>query len=79
MKLPMPVLDQIVLSESIFRSQFINYDIFKFIKHIYNSKLYFDKKEEGLYGLRLKGFNWRPYFTMLLIMLPLIIWASFNC
>jgi hypothetical protein len=33
-------------------------------------------KENSLYGLRAKKINWRPYFIMLLIMLPLIAAAS---
>lgn len=30
----------------------------------------------GFYGLTTKGFNWKPYFMMLLIMLPLLALAS---
>ncbi len=32
--------------------------------------------EEPFFGTTLKGFNWRPYLLMLLIMIPLISWAS---
>lgn len=45
---------------------------FLIIKH------YYDQHEKGLYGLRIKGVDFRPYFYMLLIMLPLITIASFN-
>jgi hypothetical protein len=38
----------------------------------------FDKKEVGWYGLNLKNFNWKPYLSMLLIMLPIIAIASFE-
>lgn len=41
-------------------------------------KYVYDRETKGLYGLRIKGFHWRPYLTMLLIMLPLITWASFQ-
>ena len=66
-------------------------DLYFFIKILNNStkmfiyviplllvKYFYDKKDKNLYGLTFKGFNWKPYFTMLLIMLPLIIWASFQ-
>lgn len=35
-----------------------------------------DRKKQNLYGFSLKGYSTRPYFVMLLIMLPLIILAS---
>jgi hypothetical protein len=38
----------------------------------------FDKHEKHIYGLSAHKFDTKPYFTMLLIMLPLIISASFN-
>lgn len=38
----------------------------------------FDQREKHRYGLNAQKFDARPYFTMLLIMLPLIIAASFN-
>ena len=38
----------------------------------------FDKHEKHIYGLSAHKFDTKPYFTMLLIMLPLIIGASFN-
>ncbi|HBF87299.1 MAG TPA: hypothetical protein DDX39_01565 [Bacteroidales bacterium] len=41
-------------------------------------KYVYDRQSKGLYGLQSKGFHWKPYFTMLLIMLPLITWASFQ-
>ncbi len=41
-------------------------------------KFIFDRKEQNIYGLTVKGFNPKPYFMMLLLMLPLIAWASFQ-
>ncbi|MGB0525759.1 MAG: CPBP family intramembrane glutamic endopeptidase [Flammeovirgaceae bacterium] len=41
-------------------------------------KFIYDRQEQGLYGLQIKGVDFRPYFYMLLIMLPLITIASFN-
>lgn len=35
-----------------------------------------DRKDQPFYGFTLKGFDTKPYFVMLLIMLPLIIAAS---
>jgi hypothetical protein len=36
----------------------------------------FDRKHQPFYGIRTKGINWRPYFLMLLIMLPVVAIAS---
>jgi len=41
-------------------------------------KVIFDWKMKSFYGLTFKKFDHKPYLTMLLIMLPLIIWASFQ-
>lgn len=41
-------------------------------------KILFDREQKGFYGFTLKNFDARPYFTMLLIVLPLIIAASFQ-
>jgi CAAX prenyl protease-like protein len=41
-------------------------------------KLIIDKEDKTFYGFTLKNFDWKPYFYMLLIMLPLIFWASFK-
>lgn len=38
----------------------------------------YDRRHKGFYGLTLKGFDPSPYFGMLLIMAPLITWASFQ-
>jgi hypothetical protein len=38
----------------------------------------FDRHEQHAYGLNAKHFDYRPYFYMLLIMLPFIIGASFH-
>jgi hypothetical protein len=37
-----------------------------------------DRQPGAFYGLIWDGFDWRPYATMLLIVLPLIAWASFQ-
>ena len=37
-----------------------------------------DKKQSSLYGLTWKGFNYRPYLLMLLIMVPIVLAASFT-
>jgi hypothetical protein len=37
-----------------------------------------DRQPGAFYGLVWKGLDWRPYASMLLIMLPLIAWASFQ-
>lgn len=39
----------------------------------------FDKKEgNGFYGLKFKNVNFKPYWTMLLLMAPILFLASFN-
>jgi hypothetical protein len=38
----------------------------------------YDKDTKGFYGLKLKGFDPSPYLVMLVIMTPLIFWASFQ-
>jgi hypothetical protein len=43
-----------------------------FLSHKYNPGA------ENLYGFSIKGFHWKPYILMLLGMLPLIVWASFQ-
>lgn len=53
--------------------QFINLGIIVFI-----FKFIFDRKETNIYGFTLRGFDVKPYFLMLLIMFPLIAWASFQ-
>jgi hypothetical protein len=37
-----------------------------------------DRQPGAFYGLTREGFDWRPYASMLLVMLPLIAWASFQ-
>jgi hypothetical protein len=37
-----------------------------------------DRESGAFYGLRRSGLDWRPYVVMLLIMVPLIAWASFQ-
>lgn len=40
-------------------------------------KYFFDKHTHGLYGLSAKGFDWKPYAIMMLLVFPLIMAASF--
>lgn len=40
-------------------------------------KYYYDREQNGLYGLTVKGVSFKPYLYMLAIMLPLITAASF--
>ena len=38
----------------------------------------FQKEIPHFYGLRWRGFHWRPYLIMLALMVPPIVWASFQ-
>lgn len=40
--------------------------------------LFAHRKQQNLYGFKLKGVDLKPYFGMLLGMIPLIAWASFQ-
>jgi len=37
-----------------------------------------DDRPGGFYGLNFRGFDARPYVFMLLVMVPLVVWASFR-
>ncbi|MEO0470968.1 MAG: CPBP family glutamic-type intramembrane protease [Bacteroidota bacterium] len=37
-----------------------------------------DRQQESFYGLTWKKFDWRPYFLMLLIMVPIVLAASYT-
>ena len=39
---------------------------------------FIDRQPGAFYGLTWRGLDWKPYATMLLIMVPLIAWASFQ-
>ena len=41
-------------------------------------KSFYDKEDKHLFGLRYKGMNYRPFFLMLILMIPLITIASFQ-
>ncbi len=45
---------------------------------IYFLKTKYDSTAKNTYGLTAHRFHWKPYFTMLLIVIPLITWASFQ-
>lgn len=51
--------------------------IIPFILVFYVLKRIYDKDINHLYGFRYKGINYRPFFALLAIVAPLIIWASF--
>jgi len=53
--------------------QFINLGVIIIIL-----KFVFDRTADSFYGLTFKTINLKPYFQMLLIMIPLIAWASFQ-
>lgn len=38
----------------------------------------YNHHSSSLYGLSLRGFHWQTYFIMLLLMFPLLLWASFQ-
>ena len=50
--------------------------IYLFFIVVINKK--YNTTSSSLYGLTTRGFHWKPYFTMLLLMLPLLLWASFQ-
>lgn len=52
--------------------------IIPFLIFFYIVKSIYDKEDKHLYGLRYKGMNYRPFFLMLLLMIPLITLASFQ-
>ncbi|NPA67607.1 MAG: hypothetical protein GXO50_03255 [Chlorobi bacterium] len=52
--------------------------IIPFILVFYAVKRHYDKDMPDLYGLRLKGVNLKPFIVMLLLMIPLIVIASFQ-
>lgn len=52
--------------------------IIPFLIIFFAVKSFYDKKDKHLYGLRYKGMNYRPFFLMLILMIPLIILASFQ-
>lgn len=52
--------------------------LFLYIIPLFIFQYYFNKDIKGLYGLGAGKFNIKPYFTMLLIMFPLIAIASFG-
>jgi hypothetical protein len=64
------------------------YYLLKVVENVYPTFIYFipllvikyfyDKQEKGLYGLSLEGFDYRVYAIFLLMMTPLIFWASFQ-
>jgi len=76
----------------IFSRDYLNYDeqyfLLKVIANVYPTFVYFiplivikyvyDKNQKGLYGLAVEGFDYKVYFIFLLIMVPLIFWASFQ-
>jgi len=76
----------------IFSRDYLNHEeqyfLLKVITNVYPTFIYFiplmaikyfyDRNEKGFYGLSLEGFDYKVYFVFLLIMVPLIFWASFQ-
>lgn len=54
------------------------YPAFLYFFCLWAIKFYSKDREKGLYGLRWEGFDPKPYLIFLLIMTPLIAWASFR-
>lgn len=64
------------------------YFVKKIVRHLIRISFYlmvlwilktlWDKEIKGIYGLSLTRFDYKPYLLMLLCMLPLIAWASFQ-
>ena len=52
--------------------------IVPFIIVFFAVKSFYDKKDNHLFGLRYKGMNYRPFFLMLILMIPLITLASYQ-
>ncbi len=52
--------------------------IVPFIIIFFGVKSFYDKRDKHLYGLRYKGLNYRPFFLILILILPLIVVASFQ-
>jgi len=52
--------------------------IIPFLIIFFAVKSYYDKKETHLLGLRFKGISLKPFFVMLILMIPLIAIASFQ-
>ena len=79
-------------TEYIFSRSYLTYEeqyfLQKIITNVYPTFIYFiplvvlkhiyDKQEKGLYGLSIEGFDYKVYSAFLLIMTPLIFWASFQ-
>lgn len=53
-------------------------NIFIYIPVFLIVKYFFDKKNKGLYGLTFKNFSIKPYIYLYLMVLPLVIAASFT-
>lgn len=52
--------------------------ILPFLLVFYLIKRTFDKEDTHLYGLRYRGMSYKPFFIMLLLMIPLIALASYQ-
>jgi hypothetical protein len=82
----------VVTGETIQSYSNLNADEAKYLKKIINQsfptiiylggiifiKYKYPSGTETLYGFSIKGFHWKPYIIMLLGMVPLIAWASFQ-
>lgn len=78
--------------QNIYLQQAVSSDIYYFVRKVTNNLVgssvlfipviiywrLFDCKQQPLYGFNARQINLTPYFAMMLIMLPLISWASFQ-
>ncbi len=51
--------------------------IIPFLIIFFAVKKYYDKEDNHLFGLRIKGLSYKPFFIMLILMIPLIAIASY--
>jgi hypothetical protein len=49
-----------------------------FIPGLFILKLIYDRESVGLFGMRRKGAFMKPFFLMVLLILPMVTWASFQ-
>ena len=58
----------------------VGYNLFTALVYLILPLSYFIllKENKSCYGFTLKGFDYKPYVIMLILMLPLLIWASYQ-
>ena len=76
-----PELPQLFHADlQVLMSKLLKYILFGVFTFLFTYTCYqlYNRKESHLYGLQMKNFDARPYWMMLLIMIPLIVSASFT-